>query len=203
MGPYQAAEDERPDTPFYIVGIGASAGGLNSFECFLAALPQEFGFAIVFIQHLSPKHTSLMPGILRSSRPNLNIYELSNWLEYCLEVSEVPGILIRIKKGEHIEDFESVRMRKDGTIIPVSLTFSPIKDSSGRIIGSSKIAHDITEQKRAEEALRRSNEELTRFNRAAVGRELRMIELKKEVNELRARAGEPPSYQTDFEEEQP
>ena len=51
--------------------------------------------------------------------------------------------------------------------------------------------------------MRRSNEELTRFNRAAVGRELRMIELKKEVNGLRARAGESLRYQTDFEEEQP
>ncbi len=46
MEPYQAVEGERPDTPFHIVGIGASAGGLNSFECFLAALPKEFGFAI-------------------------------------------------------------------------------------------------------------------------------------------------------------
>ena len=81
MEPDQAVEDERPDTPFPIVGIGASAGGLNSFECFLAALPKEFGFAIVFIQHLSPKHTSLMPGILRSSRPDLDIYELSDGLE--------------------------------------------------------------------------------------------------------------------------
>ena len=111
--------------------------------------------------------------------------------------------MARIKQGEHIENFETVRMRKDGAIIPVSLTFSAIKDASGRITGASKIAHDITERKRAEEALRRSNEELTRFNRVAVGRELRMIELKKEVNELRAKVGEPPRYKTDLGEEQP
>ncbi len=71
---------------------------------------------------------------------------------------EVPEILARIKQGEHIESFETVRMRKDGTIIPVSLTFSAIKDASGKVIGASKIAHDITERKRAEEALRKSEE---------------------------------------------
>jgi two-component system CheB/CheR fusion protein len=66
---------------------------------------------------------------------------------------------------------------------------------------------DVTDRKRAEDALRRSEadlrsqtEELTRFNRAAVGRELRMIELKKEVNALRQRHGEPPSYPLDFDD---
>ncbi len=78
---------------------------------------------------------------------------------------EVPEILARIKQGGHIEHFETVRMRKDGTIIPVSLTFSPIKDASGRIIGASKIAHDITDRKQAEEALRQSEERYrTLFN---------------------------------------
>ena len=73
---------------------------------------------------------------------------------------EVPEILARIIQGERIENFESERLRKDGTIIPVSLTFSAIKASSGRIIGGSKIAHDITERRRAEEALRMSEERL-------------------------------------------
>ena len=71
---------------------------------------------------------------------------------------EVPEILVRIKRGERIEQFETVRMRKGGTIIPVSLTFSAVKDSSGRIIGASKIAHDITKRKRAEETLRETLE---------------------------------------------
>ena len=71
---------------------------------------------------------------------------------------EVPEILTRIRQGEHIENFETVRMRKDGTIIPVSLKFSAIKDTSGRVIGASKIAHDITVRKRAEEELRKSEE---------------------------------------------
>ncbi len=255
-------------------------------------------------------------------------------------IDEVPEILARIKQGEHIENFETVRMRKDGTIVPVSLKFSAVKDASGKVIGASEIAHDITERKRAEVALRESekrlnrsqeiahlgsweldlvnnrltwsdeayrifglqpqefgatyeafleavhpddraavdaaysgsiregrdtyeiehrvvrkstgeilyvlekcqhfrdktgkiirsvgmvhditerkkaeeeirkhveelraaNEELARFNRAAVGRELRMIELKKELNELRSETGRPPRYSLDLEEEQP
>ncbi len=65
-------------------------------------------------------------------------------------INEEPEILARIKQGEHIENFESVRMRKDGSIIPVSLTFSAIKDASGKIIGASKIAHDITGRKKSE-----------------------------------------------------
>jgi len=76
---------------------------------------------------------------------------------------KVPEILARIKQGEHIENFETVRLRKDGTIIPVSLTFSAIKDTTGKIIGASKIAHDITARKRTEEALREREERLRRF----------------------------------------
>ncbi len=77
---------------------------------------------------------------------------------------EVPEILARIKKGEHIEKFETVHMRKDGTIIPVFLTFSAVKDASGVIIGASKIAHDITERKQAEEEIKRLNDDLLKRN---------------------------------------
>ena len=64
-------------------------------------------------------------------------------------------------------------------------------------------AVDIIEFARAEEALRTNNEELERLNRAMVGRELRMVELKKEVNELCVKAGLQPPYKLDFEKEQP
>jgi len=57
-------------------------------------------------------------------------------------------ILRRLRRGERIEHFETVRMTKDGRRLDISLTISPIRDSSGRIIGASKIARDITEQKR-------------------------------------------------------
>jgi PAS domain S-box-containing protein len=75
-------------------------------------------------------------------------------------VHEETHILERIKRGERIEHFETVRRRKDGTEITVSLTISPIKDSKGKLIGASKIARDITEKKWAEETLRRQTAQL-------------------------------------------
>jgi PAS domain S-box-containing protein len=59
-------------------------------------------------------------------------------------------ILERLRRGERIEHFETVRVRKDGTPVDVSLTISPIKDSSGRIIGASNVTRDISERKRSE-----------------------------------------------------
>jgi PAS domain S-box-containing protein len=67
--------------------------------------------------------------------------------------SEEPMILSRLRAGERVEHFESRRVRKDGRLIDVSLTISPIKDPSGKVIGASKIARDITEKKRIERAL--------------------------------------------------
>ena len=64
--------------------------------------------------------------------------------------NEETGILERIRRGERIEHFETMRQRKDGSLIDISLTVSPLTDESGTIIGASKIARDITEQKRRE-----------------------------------------------------
>jgi PAS domain S-box-containing protein len=71
-------------------------------------------------------------------------------------VNEEPRILERIRRGESIEHYETVRRRKDGTDIDISLTVSPIRDGAGNVVGASKIARDITERKEAEEALRES-----------------------------------------------
>jgi PAS domain S-box-containing protein len=60
-------------------------------------------------------------------------------------------ILTRIDRGEHIDHFETIRQRKDGSLIAVSLTISPVKNVDGKIVGSSKIVRDITEQKRNQE----------------------------------------------------
>jgi PAS domain S-box-containing protein len=65
---------------------------------------------------------------------------------------EEAQILKRIRRGEPIEHYETDRMRKDGTIINISVTISPIRDRIGRIIGASKIARDITERKRLQKA---------------------------------------------------
>jgi PAS domain S-box-containing protein len=67
--------------------------------------------------------------------------------------SEEPMILARLRAGQRVEHYESKRRRKNGELIDVSLTISPIKDSRGNVIGASKIARDITERKRAEAAL--------------------------------------------------
>jgi PAS domain S-box-containing protein len=69
-------------------------------------------------------------------------------------------ILSKIKRGERVEHFETERLRKDGAVVAVSVTVSPIKDSHGRVIGASKVARDITERKRAAEALRASESRL-------------------------------------------
>lgn len=68
-------------------------------------------------------------------------------------LGEETVIIERLKKGEIIEQFETTRIRKGGADVPVSITVSPIKNANGETIGISKIAHDITERKRAEEQL--------------------------------------------------
>jgi len=73
---------------------------------------------------------------------------------------EEAEILARIGRGESVDHFETVRVRKDGKRIDISATISPLKDSGGKIIGASKIARDITERKRTEAEIRRLNAEL-------------------------------------------
>jgi PAS domain S-box-containing protein len=67
--------------------------------------------------------------------------------------SEEHEILARIRRGERIDHFETVRQRKHGSLIVVSLTVSPVKNAEGRIVGASKIARDVTEQKRSQEQI--------------------------------------------------
>ncbi len=73
---------------------------------------------------------------------------------------EVPAILERIKRGERVEHFETVRIRKDGRRIDVSVTISPIKDATGKVLGASAIKRDITEQKRVNEEIRAMTQQL-------------------------------------------
>jgi PAS domain S-box-containing protein len=78
-------------------------------------------------------------------------------------INEEPAILARIRAGDRVEHYETVRRRKDGTLVDISLTVSPIRAADGRIIGASKIARDITEQRRALQAL---DESATRLSLA-------------------------------------
>ena len=80
--------------------------------------------------------------------------------------------LARVAVGEHVDPYETVRLTKDGRAIPVSVRLSPILDRDGRIIGSAKIARDITERKRVEEALRLADKRKDAFL-ATLAHELR------------------------------
>lgn len=63
-------------------------------------------------------------------------------------LDEEPQILERLRRGERVDHFETLRQRKDGSLVEISLTVSPVRDARGRIIGASKIARDITERRR-------------------------------------------------------
>ena len=68
-------------------------------------------------------------------------------------LGEEDEVLSRVRRGERVEHFETVRRRKDGSLVPISLAVSPVRDPSGRIIGASKIARDITERRESERAI--------------------------------------------------
>lgn len=72
--------------------------------------------------------------------------------------AEESEILNRVRRGERVDHFQTVRRAKDGRLLDVSLTISPVRDPSGRVIGASKVARDITAQKQAEQALRESEQ---------------------------------------------
>lgn len=76
---------------------------------------------------------------------------------------EEPEILARITNGQRVEHYETVRQRKDGSLLEISLSVSPIFDSTGRVVGASKIARDISERRRQEEALRESDRRKDEF----------------------------------------
>jgi PAS domain S-box-containing protein len=85
---------------------------------------------------------------------------------------EERAIIERLTRGERVDHFETVRMRKDGSLLDVALTISPMKDAAGRIVGASKLARDITERKRAEEALRQAQADLAYMSRVTTMGEL-------------------------------
>jgi PAS domain S-box-containing protein len=84
-------------------------------------------------------------------------------------IKELPAILNRLRMGESINHYETVRLRKDGQRINVSLTLSPIRDSAGNIVGASTIARDITESKRADEQIVYQAYLLENVNDAVIG----------------------------------
>jgi PAS domain S-box-containing protein len=74
--------------------------------------------------------------------------------------AEEVTILEKLRRGERVEHFDTIRVRKDGGMVDVSLTISPLRDATGHVIGASKVARDITERKVAEKALQRAYDRL-------------------------------------------
>jgi PAS domain S-box-containing protein len=79
-------------------------------------------------------------------------------------IEEEPRILARLRRGERVDHFETIRVRKDGSRLNISLTISPVKDAQGLVVGASKIARDITQRIRQEQALRMANAALHQAN---------------------------------------
>ncbi len=97
---------------------------------------------------------------------------------------ELFRIVEKIRKGEHVDNYETVRVKKDGTRIDVSITVSPIADDSGAIMGASAILRDITERKLVQEELRKSNEQLRDlYRRLQSAREEERTRIAREIHD--------------------
>ena len=115
-------------------------------------------------------------------------------------VGDMKEILGRVRRGERVDHFESVRVKKNGERVPVSLSVSPIKDASGKIIGAAKIARDISEQKRLQEEMERLYREAREATRvredflSMAGHELRtpLTTLQFQIYTLRRRLNAQP-----------
>jgi PAS domain S-box-containing protein len=123
-------------------------------QAYLAAIVESSDDAII---------AKNLDGIIQSSNPaaqRLFGYAPTELIGQSIRILIPPDrqreedeILAKIRRGERIDHFETVRLSKDGRPIDISLTISPVRDASGTIIGVSKTARDITERKRAAAAL--------------------------------------------------
>ncbi len=112
-----------------------------------------------------------------------------DWFETCLPKESrkrVREVFRKCMRGETdaVEHYENPVITKKGEIRIISFYNTPLRDKKGKVTGSLSSGADITEQKKTEESIRKRSRELERFTKLAVGRELKMIELKKRIEEL-------------------
>jgi PAS domain S-box-containing protein len=107
---------------------------------------------------------------------------------------ELAHILAQLRAGQRIERLETIRIRKDGQAINMSLTIAPLRNAAGDVVAASTVGRDITTRKRAEEKVQQQLRELQHWHDVTLNREGRILELKREVNVLLARLGEPARY---------
>jgi PAS domain S-box-containing protein len=98
---------------------------------------------------------------------------------------EMAVLLKRVGQGHKFEHFHAIRLKKDGTKIHMSLTMSPIKSAAGKIIGISVIGRDITARIKTDQLISDKIAELKKINKLMIGRELKMIELKKQLQMIK------------------
>lgn len=133
-------------------------------RAWLAAIIESSDDAIVS-KTLDGRVTSWNPGAVRLfgyAPADIVGKPITTIIPHELYAEEVQ-VLERLRRGERVEHFETVRLRKDGTRVEVSLTVSPVRDEHGEIVGASKIARDITASKRAERLLREADHRKDEF----------------------------------------
>lgn len=112
-------------------------------------------------------------------------------------LDEQNKLLMKLEKNNYLKADETERMRRDGALVPVEISLGIMRDGKGNKIGIVGIVRDITLRKESEQKIIEQLDELSRWQNIFLGRENRSIELKKEVNKLLNKLGEPNKYQVD------
>jgi PAS domain S-box-containing protein len=153
--PVQTFSRDMAQTPPVAPGFRAGAGPNSETAALLAAIVESSDDAII-----SKDLSGIITGWNKAAEKMFG-YDADEALGQPIRMiipperaDEEGEILERIHNGQKVDHFETVRLRKDGTRLHISVTISPIRDAEGRIVGASKIARDVTHRRETEDALR-------------------------------------------------